>query len=475
MLDQKHPGNPPESHPAHGEPAHADPAEWVRFRADHPDLAYLDVVFPDLHGRLRGKRLRAAEAEKIFKTGVQIPVGLQFLDITGDCLYPLGLGQDDGDPDGNGFPVAGSLMRLPWAPAPTAQILMEMHGLGGGPADSDPRVICRRVIDRVHALGVRPVVAIELEFYLIDGERDAAGHPQPAISPVTGRRAATAQVYGMRELDAFHPFFGALDRACATIGVPASVATTEFAPGQFEVNLRHVDRPLAAADHALLLRQAVEGVAHHLGMQATFLSKPFIEQTGSGMHIHLSLLDDSGRNLFAEPPGAEPSTAPTLRHAIGGMLATMAEGMAVWAPNINAYRRFGPNWYVPVTPSWDYNNRSVAMRIPAGPPEARRIEHRVAGADANPYLALACVLAGLHHGLTHEIDPGPSAAGGNACTAVDPDLPMTWRLALDRLERAEILRDYLGDWYTTLYVAANRLELEKFQAIVAPHEFEWYL
>ena len=222
--------------------------------------------------------------------------------------------------------------------------------------------------------------------------------------------------------------------------MPVSATSKEYAPGQFEANLKHQSDARHAADHAVLLQQIVKAAARANGFDATFMAKPYTDRAGNGLHIHLSLLDANGRNIST----TERQKAPRLRHAIGGLQAAMARSMALFAPSVNSYRRFQPDMFAPVNRRWGVNNRSAGMRVPAGPSEARRIEHRVAGADANPYLALAAVLAGVHHGLEKQLDPGAPAVG-NVSREPDLSLPFTIDDALARLEQASILPAYFGD------------------------------
>ena len=275
----------------------------------------------------------------------------------------------------------------------------------------------------------------------------------------------------MGKLEEFDPILAAIEEACAAQDVPATAASAEYAPGQFELNLRHVADPVLAADHACLLRRIVKSVARSKGYDATFMSKPYPEQSGSGLHIHLSLQDADGANRFDET--VEPDET-TLRHALGGLRATMGEAMALFAPNLNAYRRFAPDQFVPVTTDWAYDNRSAAFRIPSGRGPARRIEHRVAGAEANPYLVMAAVLAGVRHGIENKLDPGEPATG-NAGAAVDEALPLTLWRALDALERAEILPLYFPEGYLTAYHAVKAAEFADFMAEPSPREYDWYL
>ena len=194
---------------------------------------------------------------------------------------------------------------------------------------------------------------------------------------------------------------------------------------------RHQSEAILAADHAVFLKQIIKAAAAATGFDATFMAKPYPDRAGTGLHVHVSVLDENGRNIF-DDGSAEGSDR--LRHAIGGMQALMPESMALFAPSINSYRRFQPDMFAPVNRRWGVNNRSAGLRIPMSPGEARRVEHRVAGADANPYFTLAGVLAGLHHGLTNKLDPGP-AATGNVSREPDLALPFSLDAALEALSR----------------------------------------
>ncbi|SOD94940.1 glutamine synthetase family protein [Caenispirillum bisanense] len=445
--------------------------ELTSFLADHPDVEYVDAILFDLCGIVRGKRYPRQDAKGLFTNGMQIPYSVFLLDVTGDCPDAGGRGFSDGDPDGIAVPVAGTLKRVPWARVPSAQVLLTMTDQDGTASSLDPRNVLRAVESRLVEDGLHPVTALELEFYLIDRQRMTDGSPQFPIAPDTGQRDKNTQVYGMWEIESYAAVLRDIETACNVQGVPCYTASSEYAPGQFEVNLRHVTSGVSAADHASLLKRVVMGVAERHGFEATFMSKPFSKMSGNGLHIHLSLCDETGKNLFDD--GGDGGT-DMLRWAIGGMQATMAEAMAIFAPNANAYRRFQPNLYVPTGPTWGINNRSVAFRVPSGEGAARRVEHRICGADANPYLALAAVMLGAHHGIKNRIDPGP-AHTGNAGKEMDESVPWTWRSALQRLDEAKILPGYISREYLSLYHETKWAEMEKFQSLIAPHEYNWYL
>jgi glutamine synthetase len=204
------------------------------------------------------------------------------------------------------------------------------------------------------------------------------------------------------------------------------------------------------------------------------MAKPFAERAGSGMHLHVSVNDKSGKNIFASDA---PEGAPSLRHAIGGMKALLGDSMAILAPNANSYRRFKANSYAPVAPTWGVNNRTVAFRVPAGAPHTRHIEHRVAGADAHPTLALAALLAAVHHGLTQKIDPGAAVVGDGYAQAAESGerIPTNWFAATDRFADSVVLKDYLGERFVRMFATVKRVEQERYQSAIPDVDFDWYL
>ena len=446
-------------------------AELEAFLAKYPQIQFIDCVLVDLCGQVRGKRYPRGEIEKVFKSGLQIPYSLYLLDARGEMANPLGRGLSDGDPDGTAWPVPGTLTAVSWAQRPHAQVLMTLGDEKGQPYLGEPRHLLKRIADRFRDLDLTPVVAGELEFFLIDRQRSEAGAPQPPLLGDAGVRDEAASTFGIDDLENYRDFLTAVAEATALQRIPATVASAESAAGQFEINLRHEANAVRAGDHTVFLRQVVKNVARAQDMDATFMAKPYLNSPGSGLHVHVSLAHKSGRNVF-DDAGAKGSDM--LRNAIAGLQAVMGEGMALFAPNPNSYRRFADNSFVPRNRRWGYNNRSTSIRVPAGANDARRIEHRVAGADANPYLVIAAVLAGIHHGIVNRLDPGPPY-DGNAAAFVDETLPMTLDAALLALENGSILRDYLGRAYVDLYCATKRTELRRYRDAITAREYEWYL
>ncbi len=443
--------------------------EATAWLAKHPDTREVDAFLIDLNGKAFGKRLPVADLPGLYAEGTTMCAAMQLTDAQGTCWDTAGLGFSDGDPDAPCRPVPGTLAPVPWSTEPRAQCLMRFEEPDGALLWYEPRTILGAVVDRFAGLGLTPVVALELEFYLVDTARAEDGAPQPPRSPVTGRASAAGNVFGMAALDEFAPVLDAILSACRAQGLPVTAISKEYGPGQFEINLGHRADALRAADEAALLRRAVTAAARVAGYDATFMSKPYAEGSGSGCQVNLSLADATGGNAFAGPEGAR-----LIRHAVAGMQAMLPETMAVFAPNLHAYRRFAPDQFTPVTLDWGENNRSVAFRVPAGDGPGRRIEHRAGGAEANPYLVTAAALAAAHHGIARRLEPTEPATG-NAGAALDPTVPVTLWSALDAMQRAAVLPDYFGQRYVDAYVHAKRSEFDAFMAAILPREYEWYL
>jgi glutamine synthetase len=448
----------------------ADPAEVAAFLAANPDITFVDLFFTNLSGVPRGKRLRRHEIEAAYTDGRYLPGSVLVVDITGLDIEESGMVWADGDADRLAWPVPGTLARATWQGADSASAMLGMYDLDGTPCALDPRAILRRVLDRFAAVGLTPVVACELEFYLLDATRTTDGGIQPPPGP-DGRRDPHPRVYGIDQLDADAGFLRDLWAACDAMGVPAGAAISEYAPGQFELTLAHKPDALAACDDAVRFKLAAKGCAAARGKVATFMAKPYPDRAGSGLHIHVSVDDEEGDNIFADPALTGTSA---MRHAVAGAADLIADGMAIFAPNANSYRRFRRNSYAPVRAGWGLNNRTVPLRIPAGPHTSRRIEHRVSGADANPYLAVAAVLAGMHDGLTRRADPGPPIAG-DGYGETGERLPTDWAYAIERFARSAVLADYLGAEAVDMFATVKRVEHERYTAVVTPLDYDWVL
>ena len=451
----------------------ADIAEAEAFLAANPHIHYIEVFFTSMTGVPRGKRLRRHELLPIYEYGRFLPGSILVVDTLGADVEETGLVWEDGDADRVARPVPGTLVPAPWLGEDVAQVMLSLYELDGTPNDLDPRHVLQRVLDRYAADGLTPVVACELEYYLVDiARRD--GRLVPAAAFNTGETPRGTQVYGLPEIEAHGDFFRTLWETADAQGIPLEGAISEFAPGQVELTLRHKPDALRAADDAVMYKRAAKGVALGLGVEATFMAKPWSDRAGSGFHVHVSVADKAGENLCA---AEDPQGSPLLKTMIGGMKDHLADCMAILAPGGNSYKRFKANSYAPVGLTWGVNNRTVSLRVTAGPARTRHVEHRVAGADANPYLVLAAVLACAHHGLTHRTDPGPVVTGNGYAVAAETGakLPVNWYAAVDHLDASQVLRDYLGDRFVDMYVKVKRAEQARFFEEVTDLDYEWYL
>ena len=444
--------------------------EVEAFLGANPDIEAVQLVLTDANGVGRGKNIAREELQTLYTHGRNVAGSILGLDMTGADVEATGLVWSVGDADQCCRPVTGSLCRAPWLSRPTAQVLGTMFHLDGRPAHADPRHVLGRIVQRCLAAGFAPVIAVELEFYLL--ERGPGGALRPSSGLLSGQQRMRTDAYGLGRLDDMAPLFDELYAAARVQGLPVRTLMAEYAPGQFEITLEHHGDALRAVDEAIQFKRAVRGVAAKHGRIACFMAKPFAELAGSGLHLHASLAEREGRNAFAAP---DPEGTPLLRHAIGGLKQTMADGMAVFAPNANSYRRFRSMSYAPVAATWGVNNRSVSLRVPVGPPASRHVEHRVAGADANPYLVAALVLGGMLHGIETRADPGPPVAGnGYAQTHLDT-LPNQWHDALGRTAGSAFIAETLGADFRDVFIAIKQQECEKFGALVSDRDYEWYL
>jgi glutamine synthetase len=457
-------------------PSGSTPAEAEAFLKAHPEIEALDVVLTDANGIGRGKIIRRHELEALYRNGRHMPISILGLDITGEDVHETGLIWDSGDGDLRAWPIPGTLVPLHGTSPARGQVLMSMYHLDGAPMTSDPRHALARQVERLAAMGLHPAGAFELEFFLLASERDAEGKVQPARAVLDGRASGKTEVYSVDHLHGMEPLFSDIYAAAKAQGIPAETVISEYAPGQYELTLNYRTDVLRAADDLILLKRIVRAQARRHGVTACFMAKPIEKYAGSGMHFHVSLLDGAGRNVFAEADGE--SWKPQLLHALGGLASTMAESMLVFAPHANSWRRFVAQSYAPVAPSWGVNNRSVALRVPAGEVKARRIEHRPSGVDANPYLVAATVLAGIAKGLEEKLDPGPETTGNGyetADAAAAAAMPADWRAAIDAARSSAFLKDALGPELHRTFTAIKQAEYLRVARTVSELDYHLYL
>lgn len=443
--------------------------ESRQFLSEHPDLKWIEGFMFDINGIPRGKWLPAESAEKLLKGALQMPRSAVSLDVWGRDIENSPLVFASGDSDGICLPVS-PISLAPWHREPTAQLHMQLHEADGSPLYADPRSQLQRVVARLKELGYTAVCATELEFYLLREETDHLARPRP-VSDNDAELVPSTDVYDLAELDAQRHFFADVRAACEAQGIPADSVLSECAPGQFEINLLHSADPVKVADQTLLFKRLLKGVARSHGYRVSTMAKPFGDQAGNGMHVHMSLIDDSGKNVFDD---GTDTGSELLRQAAAGMLATANDAMAFFAPHSNSYRRFQESSHAPLNLCWGYDNRTTTLRVPASSPEARRIEHRIAGADVNPYLVLAAILAGVCHGIEKKLQ-APAPVEGDAYQVESEQLVNTWGGALKRFEQSPIWQTYLDPRFVELFLLLKRQELAEIGARVTDVEYQSYL
>ncbi len=444
------------------------------FLNQYPNLKTMELLVPDLNGLLRGKRVERDLIEKVFTKGFYLPASVMGLAAHGATVEEAGLGAQQGDKDNLCKPVLDTLSIMPWKEGEThAQVLCDMLDDNGEPFELSSRQVLQKAIKQFETLGYSVGIALELEFYLIDHERDALGNLQPPKSPLTGKRFQTTQVYAVDDLDQFGDFVETVVTTARQQNIPADTVIAEYAPGQFEVNLDYGEDILKACDQAILLKRVIHHIAKQQGFQATFMAKPYIEESGNGLHIHLSLYDKAGNNSFRQP-GTPIEEQPLLNQAISGLLENMDNTMGLYTPYCNSFRRFAIDSYAPTSKCWGVDNRTVALRIPRGSESATRIEHRLPGADANPYLATAALLFGVYQGLTQSY-PTHTAIEGNAYEQDIAQVPDNQRDALRLLENNQALAEFLGKDFLDLYLVTKWADVHSFEKQVTPKEYDWLL
>ncbi|POG09622.1 glutamate--ammonia ligase [Pseudomonas putida] len=421
----------------------------------------IECVTPDLNGVPRGKVMTAEG----FLEGrrLQMARGVLLQCIMGGYPPARFYGSDDGDLALVAEPA--QIHRLPWSEEGLALAICDANELDGRPSGLSTRGQLKAVIARYAALGLAPVVATELEFFVFAPNTDPQ---QPFLPPVgkDGRRELGHSAFSVNSNNGLRPFFQEVYQCMAALGLPRDTFMHEMGVSQFEINLLHGD-PLLLADQTFLFKHLLKEVALKHGLSVVCMAKPLAHTPGSSMHIHQSVVETaSGRNVFSDEQG-QPTD--TFYHFIGGQQACMADFTALFAPNVNSYQRLCHPYASPNNACWSEDNRAAGLRIPASAPVARRVENRLPGADANPYLAIAASLAAGLHGIEQRLQPAP-AIQGEFEVPEHLSLPCTLHAALERLKRSVLARELFGNEFIEGYLASKTLELTDFFNEITPWE-----
>ncbi len=434
-----------------------------RYLAGHR-LDEVECMIPDLAAIARGKAVPASKFER--QSEFFLPNSIFFQTITG------GWGEAAGDggftePDMVLKPDMATASAAPWTGDWTLQVIHDAYNHDGTPVPFAPRNVLKRVCQLYVEKGWTPIIAPEMEFYLVSRNIDPAAAIEPMMGR-SGRPAAARQAYSMSAVDEYGPVIDDIYDFAEAQGFEIDGITQEGGAGQVEINLRHGD-PVYLADEVFYFKRLIREAALKHDCFATFMAKPIEGEPGSAMHIHHSVLDANGRNIFSDG-GAE---TPAFHHFIGGMKKHLPSVVALMAPYVNSYRRYVKDHAAPINLEWGRDNRTTAIRIPVSGPEARRVENRLAGMDCNPYLGIAGSLATGYLGMLEQTDPGAEFKG-DAYDA-DEDIPRGLYAALDAFDASDAMQDILGPEFTRVYSIVKRAEYDEFLQVISPWEREHLL
>lgn len=439
----------------------ADIAEWIRTRG----INEVECLIPDMNGVLRGKVLPASKLVQFARDNtLRLPSSVFSLTITGEYADVEGDDEAFSDPDMVLALDGSTLCVAPGFKTPTAYIFADAHHPDGTPWASSSRHVLKRMLGLYAERGWRPLMAPELEFYLTAVNPD----PDLPLTPPAGRsgRAETSpQPYGLEAITEHEDLIEAIYEFSESANLNLDTMIHEAGTAQLEINFVHGD-PVRAADQVLLFKRIVRQVALKHGVYATFMAKPMEHQPGSAMHLHTSVVDiATGKNLFA---GNDGSDSTLFHHFVGGLQAYLPEIAPMFAPNVNSFRRMRPSHSAPINVQWGNDNRSCGLRVPISDRDNRRIENRLPGADANPYLAMTAALVAGYLGMIDRIEPSEKAAG-NAYN-YERTLPRSLEAALERFNNCDKVRALLGDYFFRAFTAIKSAEIEAFQGVISSWE-----
>jgi glutamine synthetase len=442
-----------------------NPETWLR---EH-GIDEIECMVADLTGMPRGKILpRDRFLRCLTDNSLRMPGDVFYQTVTGE--YPDPFPGDETSPDMILHPDVETLRRVPWYEDPTAQVMCHVTWRDGSPVETSPRGVLQRVLDLYAAKGLTPVVAPELEFYLVAKNID----PDYPLEPPVGRSGRTEsgrQAYGLDAVNEFDHVVDDIYDFCEAARVDLDTLIHEAGPAQLEVNFNHGD-PMALADMVMVFKRVCREAAMRHDVYCTFMAKPIEGEAGSAMHIHQSVVTtNGGKNIFADTKGKDTKV---FRHYIGGLQKFLPSAMPLFAPNVNSYRRLRADSDAPINTHWGFENRTVGLRVPESDRRGRRVENRVPGVDVNPYLAMAATLACGYLGMEHKIEPGKTM-DGNAYLLKSHGLPRHLPDALQRLHRCRELREILGDEFVDLVVAVKQAEHDEYQDVISPWEREHLL
>ena len=428
-------------------------------------LDEVECIVSDLAGVARGKAMPGPKFAR--QSHFYLPNSIFFQTITGDWAEASTDGYTE--PDMVLTPDWETALPAPWTADWTLQVIHNIDDQQGQPVPFAPRNVLKRVVELYNAKGWSPIVAPEMEFYLVAPNTDPAREIEPPMGR-SGRRAAARQAYSMSAIDEYGPVIDDIYDFAEAMGLEIDGILQEGGAGQIELNLRHGD-PVRLADEIFFFKRMIREAALRHDCYATFMAKPIEGEPGSAMHIHHSVVDQAtGANIFS---GADGSETPAFMHFISGMQRHMPSAIALLAPYVNSYRRYVPDFAAPINLEWGRDNRTTGLRVPVSDPASRRVENRLPGMDSNPYLAIAASLACGYLGLIEGQDPSPEFKGD--AYASDDGIPRGLGDALELFAENTAMRDALGPEFCSVYTAVKELEYKEFLQVISPWEREHLL
>lgn len=430
--------------------------EVEAYLKQYPNTQHVDIYLCDLNGHLRGKRIDIGCLRNLTK-GCYFPLSVYAMSLDGKVIEETGLGKYIGEPDHLCEPILGSLQPHPIDSEHNAQLLLSMKDDHGTDCVYEPRNVLKKVLYQLHDKNYYPCIAAEIEFYL---------HP---LSETGNVEETMTQCFDINTSDYYQNILNEIEAIAKRQRIQITGIVSESSSGQYEINLQHTTDVLTLCDQIMLLKRTIKLVANKHGLRANFLAKPDMHKAGSGMHFHMSLLDHNQQNIFSLSQG---NIADALLKAVSGLLLLMPDSMAILAPNLNSFRRFKLGHHVPLEANWGVNNRNVAIRIPCSDQENQRLEYRVAGADCNPYLAVATILIGTLHGLTHQLDI-PKQAHQLKLKSEHVLLPTEQMQALKLFKANQLLTEYLGKAFVELLCTVKQAEYQSVYSQITAIEKNW--
>ncbi|MFZ1387457.1 MAG: glutamine synthetase family protein [Thiolinea sp.] len=427
----------------------------------------VECVVADIHGVARGKVMPASrfgELQPAF-----LPFSIFFQTITGK-YFDFDSEEYTTEIDLRLVPDLSTVRALPWARHPSLMVIHDLYYQNGMPVPCAPRNVLKRVINQYADKGWKAIVAPELEFYLTERNIDPDIPLKPPVGR-SGRQSVGRQAFSMMALDEYEPIIEDIYKFASAQGLEINTIIQEGGPAQLEINLMHGD-PLLLADHVFIFKRLIREAAMRHNCYATFMAKPMEMQPGSAMHIHQSVVDaKTGKNIFSDAKG-EPT--PLFYNFIAGQQTYLEAATCIMAPYVNSFRRLMPGYSAPINLEWSIDNRSAGLRVPRSPPEARRVENRIAGMDTNPYLAIAASLATGYLGMVHRLEPSTEFLG-NAQHDTKYGLPRGLQESMIAFDECEELQGLLGHQFSDIYKALKAYEFEEYMQVVSPWEREHLL